>query len=325
MVSYDAHQAKDQMVHMEEAALKRGRDVSDCEGTWSPCKKLRADSPADKVAFCQRTTALFFQLQVQELYLPPYSFPRVYVSSPLQGPVAEPLCLQREVAAQVLDARKKRAANIEESRRIAEQNPLQPRSLTPVLHHASPEPCGVPVDSKRCSASRETPSMGPVKAGSCEGPVHARYLSFLASFSPEQQAPAKMEQACGAILSEIPMSPISLTPSAVIWSSGKHAVRFPIGPPCKIATKIFSTIRNFPYCSIFPSGGAQRTAAGCLACAACDECFPSSFLGLQPYVYVVFREDVVGSLLFYLYFTWQGFLADSFRVSMKLYHIIPTF
>jgi hypothetical protein len=67
MGCYNAHHAKDQTMDMEgAAALKRGRDM-DYEGSWSPCKKLRADSPADKVAFFHRTSALFFQLQVQQM------------------------------------------------------------------------------------------------------------------------------------------------------------------------------------------------------------------------------------------------------------------
>ena len=63
--------------------------------------------------------------------------------------------------------------------------------------------------------------MGPVKAGSCEGPVYARYLSFISSPCADQQP-----QGCKKLGEEeeeegtpgegmVAMSPILLTPAAV--------------------------------------------------------------------------------------------------------------
>jgi hypothetical protein len=113
----------------------------------------------------------------------------------------------------VLESRRRLAANREESKRIAERNPLQ-LDVTPVLQHASPEPCPELAGSRRVSASRETPSMGPVKTTSAEGPVFARYLSFVSPCAEEDQVPRKPDEVVA--LPDITMSPIILTPAALL-------------------------------------------------------------------------------------------------------------
>jgi len=170
--------------------LKRKRE----EEAWTPYMCKRGGLAADSAQFLARTTALFRDLQ-------------------------------REMAAKVLEARHKEALQRAESLRIAQLHPVHvsepsaqgepaeaPLEVTPVLNPTSPGEAVEPMKAeKKASQGRETPSMGPVKAGSIVDDMPAtsafsRSLNFVVGSGHEGENSSAQK------------SPVflALTPSAVV-------------------------------------------------------------------------------------------------------------